>query len=156
MLKEKDGKIVVPKRFIEWLEETKKYYDTLSVRIVLINRTNLPFSKYEIFDFGVLLSLNDNSFHDLADFVLRNKQYLTLALLENKPFIAEEEKKYYMVAPDGFDKSLSYLNFDTNDHDYYLGDTVQYSSNKNKFTQSEIDAMPQKFRDFFRQVEVEG
>lgn len=152
MLKEKDGKIVVPQRFMEWLRATR---NNQSFRIALINRLGWEDSRGERYSLGISLSFNGNSFHGLEDFVLMNQQYLTRALLDKKEFIPDEEKKYYMVAPDGFDVVNKYLNRWIVSENYIMADNSETVSHKTQFTQSEIDAMPQSFRDFFRQVEVE-
>lgn len=149
MLKEIDGKIVVPKRFMEWLAETEVFKNQ-SFRIALINRTGWGFCLETDLRYG------NGHYKDLTNFVSINVVQLTRALLDKKEFISEEEIKYYMMTPDGFDKRLRYLKLNTNKNEYYVGDKNEhYGPFKTQFTQSEIDAMPQKYRGFFTQVEVE-
>ena len=152
MLKAIDGKIVVPKRFMEWLEETEdiSLIDNFH-RISLIARVGWGYNLAVNLD----LNLNTSLYDDLFHFTQSNRKELIQALLENHEFVVEQEKLFYMIAPKEFSEIGKYLNLDADENKYYMATRTNTNSSKTQFTQSEIDAMPQKFRDFFTQVEVE-
>lgn len=54
----------------------------------------------------------------------------------------EEEKKYYLKHK-GFCDGNNILNLEISTQNYYTSDVIEYTDFKTKFTQSEIDEMPE-------------
>lgn len=70
------------------------------------------------------------------------------------------EKKYYLQhrAVRFFDQYDEYLNYDTYDNDYSLGDNVEDERYKTTFTEKEIQRLKDKYISVlteFEQIEVE-
>lgn len=67
-----------------------------------------------------------------------------------------KEVKYYLKAPATFANCATWLNFSTQTHAYFLGDTnEQFLGYQTQFTQSEIDAMPFDTSFFGEPIEAE-
>ena len=68
----------------------------------------------------------------------------------------EEEKKYYLMFPNGYNRWYKYLGKELKQNGEYdcVGQCIDKEAYKNRFTQKEIDEMPFDTK-FFTKVELE-
>lgn len=94
----------------------------------------------------------ENVWFGIDDYVPKNVAQAILDYAYTPLEEREEEKKYYLRFPSGFNQIINYLGLSMRGYDCVGFDSSELY--KKQFTQKEIDAMPQSWKDFFIKEEV--